>query len=379
MITVNNFNHQKTIGVIGANQDAQAFILKANKLGFETYVLCETEAEAVLIYGADKVIVGDLKNVIIQDEFLMAIDFLVYYDATINAGNIEDIQRTVVIPQGNELLSIVQDRVLQKAFLDSLSVNIAPYATIVKPEDIKQGIRSIGYPAVLRTNQVNNEGSTQSYFIYDESDIEQATSLLRHGTCVLESWIVSEDDLSITAVKTGNGELKLFPIVKKEFRNDRLANVQVMFDIDEEVANEIQRVTHVILENIEFRGVVTIDFAVTPAKALYVVSMCPHPNILSRFSEQTCNISAAQAHLRTIALLPLPEKIQVDQPYLFVPFYQEQTNSINELLTIQPDWEFTFYPIVKIEGMISKEPIGHLVIQTDVSKKMLNYLKEKGL
>ena len=375
---IKNFNHQKTIGIVGAVPDSQAFVSEANQLGFETYLLCNTYEEAALVVEADQVFVGVFEDKKIQDEFLMQCDLLVYYDETLNAAEIEEAQKTVVVPQGDDLLSIAQDRVLQKAFLESLSVNIAPYITVVKEEDIEEGLRSIGYPAVLRTNQVNPESQKQSYFIYEENDIEKAASLLKYGTCVLESWIVSEQDLSISAVKTANGELKLFPIIKREYRKDRLFNVQVPVDLNEEIANEIERVTYVILENIEFRGVATIDLVLSPAEALYVGDIYPYPNILSRYSTQWCTLSTAEAHLRAIASLPVADKTDCQTPYVFVPFYADQKEMINELIAIQPDWKFTFYPITKKEEFNTQEAVGHILLKTENVKKTLALLKEEN-
>lgn len=375
---VKNFNHQKTIGIVGAIPDSQAFIFKANQLGFETYLLCKTAKEASLIVGADQVFIGTFEDQKIQDEFLMHCDLLVYYDETLNAAEVEEVQKTVIVPQGDDLLSIAQDRVLQKAFLESLSVNIAPYVTIVKAEDIEDGLRSIGYPAVLRTNQVNPESKKQSYFIYEESDIEEAAALLKYGTCVLESWIVSEQDLSISAAKTASGDLKLFPIIKKEYRKDRLFNVQVPAELNEELAHEIERVTHVILENIEFRGVTTIDFIISPADALYVGNIYPYPNILSRYSAEYCTLSTTEAHLRAIASLPIPDQIDCQVPYVFVPFYADQTAMINELLMIQPDWKFTFYPITKKDENNIQEAVGHILLKTEDVKKTLALLKDEN-
>lgn len=375
---VKNFNHQKTIGIVGVTPDSQAFILKANQLGFETYLLCQTREEASLIFGANEVFIGSLEDDPIRDEFLMQCDLLVYYDETLNATELEETQKMVVVPQGDDLLSIAQDRVLQKAFLDSLSVNIAPYVTVVKTEDIEEGIRSIGYPAVLRTNQVNPESREQSFFIYEKSDIDEAASLLKYGTCVLESWIVSEEELSISAVKTGNGDLKLFPIIKKEYRQERLVNVQVPANLDEELVEEIERVTHVILENIDFRGVSTIDLMVTPANALYVGNIYPYPNILTRYSDDFCTISATEAHLRAITSLPIPTEITGKSPYIYVPFYEDQKDQIDELITIQPNWKFSFYPITKKREIDTQEAVGHMMFETDDVKKSLAALKSEN-
>ena len=374
---VKNFNHQKTIGIIGAIPDAQAFILKANQLGFETYLLCKKPEEKDFIYGADKLFVGSLDDEHIRDDFLMHCDLIVYYDEVLNATEIEEIQQTVIVPQGDDLLSIAQDRVLQKAFLESLSVNIAPYVTIVKPEDIKEGLRSIGYPAVLRTNQVNPESRKQSFFIYEESEVDQAASLLKYGTCVLESWIVSEHELSVSAVKAGNGDIKLFPTVKKEYKNDRLHNIQVPAEIDQELSDEINRVTQVILEGIQFRGLATIDFIVTPANALYIGNVYPYPNILSRFSEEFCKMTATEAHLRAITSLPLPDSFESLTDYVYVPFYANEKELINELLTVQPDWKFTFYPIASTSEMNAQEAVGHILIETEDIKKTLTKIKRE--
>jgi len=372
-----NFNHQKTIGIVGSSPDAQNFILEANRLGFITYHLCRTEEEMNAWFGADKEFIGVLDDEVIQEEFLMQCDLLVYFDYSLNSTQIEEARKSVVIPQGDDLLSIARDRVLQKAFKESLSVNIAPYETVVTQEDIKNGLRSIGYPAVLRTNYLNPDQNNQSYFIYEENDIEEASKLLKYGTCVLESWIVTDDELSISAVKTASGAIKIFPVVKKVYRNDRLSNVQVAAEIEQDIIDEIERVARLIVDNMNFIGAITIDFVVSPAQALYVGNIYPFPNAFSRYSEQNKVMSVVEAHLRAIASLPLPDEISNQQDYLYIPFYSDQVEMINTFITIYPDWKFTFYPVVKEEGLETKKAIGHIIIETTDRKKTLALLTEK--
>lgn len=376
---VKNFNHQKTIGIVGSSPDAQSFILGANRLGFKTYHLCRTESEMNAWYGADKAFIGSFDNDTIRDEFLMQCDLLVYFDYSLNATQIEEARKSVVIPQGDDLLSFARDRVLQKAFKESLSVNIAPYETVVTQEDIKEGLRSIGYPAVLRRNYLNPDHNNQSFFIYEEEDIQEASKLLKYGTCVLESWIVTDDELSISVVKTASGAIKTFPVVKKAYRNDRLSNVQVPVRIDQDIIDEIERVARLIADNIQFIGAVSIDFVVSPAQALYVGNIYPFPNIFSRYSEKNKTLSVVEAHLRAIASLPLPEEIVNDGTYVYVPFYMDQAETINKLITIYPNWKFVFYPIVKKEELDTKEAVGHIIIETNDMQKTLALLKNNEL
>lgn len=375
---VRNFNHQKTIGIVGATSDSQAFILKANKLGFTTYLLCQTETEANEFTSADQTFIGALSDEVIHEEFLMHSDLLVYFDYGISSKEIEEAKKSVVVPQDEELLSIARDRVLQKAFKESLSVNIAPYATVVKEEDITEGIRSIGYPAVLRTNFVNPDREKQSYFIYEESDIEEAADLLKYGTCVLESWIVAEHELSISVAKTSSGRIELFPIVRKEYRKDRLANVRAPFTVEAEIEEEIERVAILLADNISFRGVITIDFLVSPAEALYVGSIYPYPNVLSRYSEALPDFSASEIHLRAIASLPVPKRDTIEKEFVYVPIYWEHKEAVDELLTIYPHWDFTFYPLVKGEIENTKRALGHILIETENVEKTLDMLRDYG-
>lgn len=375
---MNQFNHQRTIGIIGVTPDSQAFILEANKLGFKTYLLSQTKKDASLVSIADKVFTGSLDQANIHEEFLMSCDLLVYFDESINSSELETIQKTIVVPQGDDLLSIAQDRVLQKAYLESLSMNIAPYATVLKPEDIYQGIRSIGYPAVLRPNQINPDSKDHAYFIYEESDIEEAASLLKHGTCVLESWLVSDRAFSISAVRTRVGELRLFPIIEREYRNNRLFNIHVPLDLDDELLDEMKRVAQVILGDLDYRGVASIEFIVTPAHALYVGVIHAYPTIHTRYSKAACSMSITEAHLRAVTALPIPHEIKENSAHLFVPFYEDQIEIIDEFLTIYPDWDFTFYPITKHKNATNGESIGHLIIKTNDHKRILETLKEKG-
>ena len=376
---IKNFNHQKTIGIVGTTPDAFEFILEANRLGFETYHLVRTEEERKTWLGADKQFVGTLDDNAIHDDFLMKSDLLVYFDYSLSSDQIEEAQKTVVIPQGDDLLSIARDRVLQNAFKESLGVNIAPYETVVSVDNIKDGLRSIGYPAVLRTNYYDSDNEKQTYFLYDESDIEEASKLLKFGTCVLESWIVTNHELSITLVKTAMESLHLFPVVNKSYQSDRLSTVQSPVEMEQDIIHEIERVASLIAENIKFQGAITIDFIVSPAQALYVGSIHPFPNLYSRHLEGSSTTSVSEAQLRAITSMPLIDDIRENNEYVFVPFYENQRDIINELVLIYPSWKFTFYPVVKSELQVTNNAIGHISIHTSNMKKTMALLKEKRL
>lgn len=376
---INLFNHQKRIGIVGTGPDAASFIEEANNLGFYTYQLCQKEEVGKVSANADKLFVGSIEEEHIRDEFIMQSDILVYFDYSINSEQLEEVNKSIVIPQGEDLLAIARDRVLQNVFKESLSVNIAPFEIIVKEEDIISAIPSIGYPAFLRTNFNQPNAETDVYFIYDENDIEKASELLKYGTCVLESWIVSEHQLSITVVKSSSGQTQLYPIIKKNYRNDRLSSIEKFVTVDIEIKEEIQRVAKLLVDNISFTGAITIDFIISPAQALYIGDISPYPNRFSRYSEGSSGHSVVEAHLRAVTSLPLGEKFKEQQDFIYIPLYTDQKELIDEFIAVYPEWKFNFYSVVKEDELEIDKEIGYILIETNELEQTSELLKKYNL
>ena len=356
---VNFFEHQKTIGIVGSGPDVDNFIEAANGLGYYTHQLIPAEAELAGLIKADQLHRGSLMDSRIQESFLMESDYLLYFDFSISPAELEEAEKSLIISQGNELLAIAQDRSLQKAFYESIGVNIAPYEMIVTKEDISKALPSIGFPAVLRKNVVQENEELDSYFIYEEADIEEASELLKHGPAVLESWIISEHQLALTAVKSNTGEVQLYPIVKKHYQNERLTKISPFEMKDTELVTEIKKAAELIVENISFVGVLSIEFIISPAQALYLGQIHPYPDLLSRYTDGNPLHSSLQAHLRAISLLPLGKNDPKKIDFSYHPLYADQKEAISQAIVEQGNGLFYFSPEVKAGTIDLDDEIGY--------------------
>lgn len=360
-IMINFLKHQKTIGVIGKGLDADKFIIEANELGYETLQLIQETEQVIDVLHADKLFQGSLCDEKIQEEFVMATDLLVYFDHSLQAAELKKAQKAVVTPQGEDLLAIAQDRSLQKAFYESIGVNIAPYQMVVNKEDIYEAIPSLGYPAVLRRNVIQEDEFLDSHFIYEEADIEEASRLLSYGPAVLESWIVTEHQLAITAVKSATGEIQFYPIIEKHYKNERLAKIMKFEREDEELIGEIKKAAQLILANISFVGVISIEFVISPAQALYLGRIHPYPNILSRYTEGNPLYSSLQTHLRAVSSLPITELKPEAVDFAYYPLYADQQEQINQAILAQPQGLFHFLPTIKKGAVDLDDEIGYFL------------------
>ena len=198
------------IGIIGGGEIARMLALSAKKMGYRIGVL-DPEKGCPAAQVADWQIIASFDNQKALMDFAMKCDVVTYECDTIDANSIIRMKKTVSVPQGADLLSITQDRLLEKAYLEASNINLAPYATIVTVEDIKGAIDGIGFPCVLKTiSERHNE--KDRFVLQSEEDIPKAIYLLKMGTCVLEAWIPFERELSVMVARNQANEVVVFPV-----------------------------------------------------------------------------------------------------------------------------------------------------------------------
>lgn len=138
-----------TIGIIGGGQLGRMLALAAKAMGYRIIVLDPT-ADCPAAQVSDEQIIADYDDKVALRELSEKADVVTYEFENIDYDALKMTQNLVSVPQGSELLSITQDRILEKAYLESANINIAPYAVIVEQDEIENEIKSIGYPAVLK-------------------------------------------------------------------------------------------------------------------------------------------------------------------------------------------------------------------------------------
>lgn len=361
----------KTVGIVGGGNIARVLTLAAKKLGYKVGILDSHEgcpAKEV----ADWQIKADFSNEEAFRDLAMKSDVVIYEMEAFNSDFVEIMRRTVPVPQGEDLLSVSQDRMLQKAFLESVSTNIAPYATIVSMEDIRDEVESIGYPCVLKSNRVD-ERFNQHVILYGEEDIEQAKSLLQSGTCVMEAWIPKERELCIALAKDRNGTVVTYPIAETMYRDHALYQSIAPARIHPEMAEEVERVARSIAERLDFVGVIAVELFATSSGSLYVNELVAHPHEAYHFTADSGNLSQYEAHIRAVCGMKLPESLNMESSIVMLPFHAKHLPTIYRQVQIKPDWAFTFY---QPQGDHPVDEIGHVTVRTNNLDQTLTLLSD---
>ncbi|EOS8036591.1 5-(carboxyamino)imidazole ribonucleotide synthase [Enterococcus hirae] len=363
-----------TIGIVGGGQLGLMMAISAKEMGFKVGVLDPvTNCPAAQV--ADWYIQGTYDDTFALEELARRTDVITYEFENVSVEALNAISSMSFIPQGTDLLAITQDRLLEKSFLETNNIVIAPYATIVSPTDIQDAIDGIGYPCMLKTTRGGYDGKGQ-YVLKSRADLAPAMDLLREGTCVLEAWIPFEKEISILVAGNGQGDYSTFPVVENIHRNNILHETIAPAAIADEVVEEAERIARVIAEGMSLSGVLCIEMFLTKTGGLYVNELAPRPHNSGHYSIEACSMSQFDAHIRGICGWPLSKKVRLLSEAVMVNVLGEQLLESYHLIDKKPDWQFHFYG--KAQAKKGRK-MGHITIVTEDIQQTLDEIKKTNI
>ena len=358
-----------TIGIIGESPNGIMLEQAAHKLGFDVIAYGPNE-EAPTLRGADVKVVGTYTDQAKLQDFAQRCSLVTYESETIPAQTIAYLSRFTKLPQGSETLEIVQDRLLERTFFEQSNLNIAPYATIVNLDDVYQAISSIGYPAILKPIQ---KGFSKKIVIKKQTDIAKCADIIDQGTFILESMIPYQKELAVTMSK--DGDIKFYPLVEAEYRQGKLHQVLAPAQVDSDVANEIRRLSELVVKQVKSVGIMTLSFFLTETGALYVKRLVTGVNSLGYVFSRAANVDIFEQHLRVLANMPLaqPELIQATG---MVMIEQDKREALRTQWLLKTNWHYQFYRYPKSMTTLNW---GHVLVTGESSQAIKEQVAATGI
>ncbi len=328
-----------TLGIIGINRNGATLIAAAKKAGFNVGVYVDRSQPSVTKM-ADFTIVGAMNDRAKLTQFGEACDAIIYQTPNVDSRVLHFLSQYAVIPQGINALEIVQDRLMERAFLDQVNINIAPYVTVVSLDDVYQSIDSIGYPALLKP--IQRGIGENSMLIERQSDITRAADFIDTGTYLLESWIEHTNEYTMTAATDGK-DTEIFPLAQLHYNDKRqLISVATPANIHDDMLKEMQRIVKSVAASLEYRGVFSVNFYVTSTGTLYVKNIEPGLTSIANIYDVTTNVDQYEEQLRSAVGMPL-HVITPLQIGLLMVVRNYQSRAIQRQWLLKNNWQFRFF------------------------------------
>ncbi len=293
----------KTLGILGGGQLAAFMVQAARSLGIGTVVLTQHADDPAAII-ADKAFIADWCDAENLDNFSRMCDVITVDSENINFAALHYLQGRAALRPALAAVSIFQDRLSERAFLEALNIASVPFAAVAYDGDIRDAITTLGVPAVLKTRLGGYDGKGQ-VTIQSEGQAQHAFMTLDEQPAVYEKFINFSKEISCVGVRDQYGTIALYDLIENTNQNHMLRQSVVPAHVSAEVAQQAQQTFTRIVQALNYVGVLAVEFFLLPNDTLLVNEIAPRVHNTGHFTLDACAHSQFSQHVRAVCGLPV--------------------------------------------------------------------------
>ncbi len=213
------------------------------------------------------------------------------------------------VAPGAAAVAVAQDRAREKAHFVRCRVPCAPHAVVESAEQLAAAGADL-LPGVLKTSRLGYDGKGQVR-VKTREELTVAWDELKQVPCVLEKLLPLAAECSVIVARAHDGQMVHLPPQLNLHRDGILAVTQVHADsLPDAQARQAIEAAKTIAQDLDYVGVLCVEFFVLDDGALVVNEMAPRPHNSGHYSMDACDISQFELQVRTLAGLPLAQPRQ---------------------------------------------------------------------
>ena len=293
-----------TLGILGGGQLGKMMCLAARRMWINTIVLDPT-ADCPASGVADKLIVADFKDGKAISELAKSCDFLTYEIELVNAKALEELEsKGLCINPSPASLAIIQDKFLQKKYLQEKGIPVAEIKEVKSLEDLLNAAGDFGYPFVLKASRDSYDGRGNQT-IQRQGDLENAFNFFKGRALFAEKWVDFDKEVSIIAARNADGQIECFPLAENHHEDNILVYTLVPARVPEKAREKAEKLARKVLGVFQGGGVFGIEMFVTKKGEVLVNEIAPRPHNSGHYTIEACSVSQFEQHIRGVLNLPL--------------------------------------------------------------------------
>jgi len=298
-----------TIGIVGGGQLGRMLASSAAKLGYRVVIL-EPAQDCPAAQLANCHIVASYDDPSAIARLVSGCDVVTYEFENVPLAAARAIEKEVPLYPPSRALEVSQDRLVEKNFLQSVGIDVAPFVAIESVVDVAAALKKMN-GAVLKTRRFGYDGKGQHVFqpgsAVDSGLIARSLSEIgQHDaiSCVLEELIDFRGEFSIIAARGQDGRVVSFDPAANVHESGILRRSVVPGGLCDATVEKARDIANRVLDALDYVGVVGIEFFETE-DGLLVNEIAPRVHNTGHWSVEACHVSQFDQHIRAIAGLPL--------------------------------------------------------------------------
>lgn len=287
------------IGILGGGQLARMIALAGYPLGLQFIILDPSEDAGAT--GLGEHLHGAYDDQALLAELAAKADVVTYEFENVPAEVAKFLaDHTQVHPQP-KALEIAQDRLTEKNFFHQLHIPTAPFAAVNSPQDLRQAMQDIAYPAILKSRRMGYDGKGQ-VLLNSAEQLDSAWTAMQNAPSIVEGFVPFQREVSIIAARRPCGEIAFYPLSENTHSGGILRVSRCC--PDDPVQLQAQDYATRLLEAIDYVGIIALELFDVAGKLL-ANEFAPRVHNSGHWTIEGAETSQFENHLRAILDLPL--------------------------------------------------------------------------
>ncbi len=286
-----------TIGVLGGGQLGRMMAVTARQMGYRIVVL-DPSARCPTGQVADGVVVGALDDLDAAKHLARQVDVITLDTEHVPASLLEELEAITPVRPAASVLRTIQDRLVQKQFLDRIGL---PQAAWAPADDLPAALARVGRPAIVK---VRYDGKGQ-YRVDADTDPAAIVAKLRGEPAVVEEVVPFEREVSVVLARGADGSHRIYPIAENVHRRHILHTTRAPAPMPAAQRARAETIAISVADALGHIGVMAVEMFELADGRLLVNEIAPRTHNSGHYTYGACATSQFEQHVRAICGLPL--------------------------------------------------------------------------
>jgi len=289
-----------TIGVLGGGQLGRMMAVVARQMGYRIIVL-DPSPRCPTAQVSDGVVVGALDDVEAAKHLASQVDVITLDTEHVPAEVLSVLEAIVPVRPNAAVLRTIQDRLVQKQFLDRIGLPQAAWAPV---DDVHAALAKVGRPAILKVRRAGYDGKGQVR-IAPGDDPLALLGKLRGEPAVAEEVVAFTREISVILARGLDGQIQIYPVAENVHRHHILHTTRSPAAMPEARRRQAEAMAVSVAEALGHVGVMAVEMFELADGRLLVNEIAPRTHNSGHYTYGACATSQFEQHIRAVCGVPL--------------------------------------------------------------------------
>ena len=288
-----------TLGIIGSGQLGSMLCQAAKKLNVKTVVISDDKQGPAQNY-CDQFIFSKYDDQSKIKDFINKVDVVTFEFENIPVDILKNIDKVKKVYPKPNINKIIQNRKLEKTFVNDLGIKTTEWAFIEKAEDVKKNEKLL--PGILKSNTFGYDGHGQ-FVLNSLNDIKKDWCFT--ADYILEKKVNLKKEISVILTRFQNGAISIYAPIENVHENQILKYSKIPAEINDKISSEALQSTKKIAEHLDYVGTMTVEYFINQNNDLLVNEIAPRVHNSGHLTINAFNVSQFEGHVRAVCDLEI--------------------------------------------------------------------------